>query len=139
MPYRNDKPERFTRTPQPSDLINELPTPGRLPLTRRVPGETDVDTDPRFNLVGARNGTPAPGGELSAVTQIARRMAERHLPDRMGGCRHCGRTYCDLFLEALAVLDRRDQAAARRIRTVLRHAGLTPPQDPFEEPPTTGV
>lgn len=146
MPYRNDRPERFARPPQPSELINERPTPGRPPLPKRVPGETDVDADPRFNLVGARGTAPAPGDDLTAVTpggdpvpaapdpglaavvQLAKRMAERHLPGRMAGCRHCGRTYCDLFLEALAVLDRRDQTAARRIRAVLQYAGLTPPE-----------
>ncbi|MFV2009459.1 MULTISPECIES: hypothetical protein [unclassified Micromonospora] len=148
MAYRNDKPDRFTRRPQPSEQINRRPTAGRPPLPSRVPGETDIDTDPRFNLVGARGVAPAPrdgshdriddghghagdgpqsDGDLALVAQIAKRMAERHMPDRTGGCRHCGGTYCELFLEALAVLDRRDQAAARRIRAVLQYAGLTPP------------
>ncbi|MFV2124560.1 hypothetical protein ACFHWS_08430 [Micromonospora sp. LOL_013] len=156
MAYRNDKPDRFTRRPQPSEQINRRPTAGRPPLPSRVPGETDIDTDPRFNLVGARGVAPAPrdgshdrvdsepdqandepghadgdgpqsDGDLALVAKIAKRMAERHMPDRTGGCRHCGGTYCELFLEALAVLDRRDQAAARRIRAVLQYAGLTPP------------
>jgi len=148
MAYRNDKPDRFTRRPQPSEQINRRPTAGRPPLPSRVPGETDIDTDPRFNLVGAHGVAPAPrdgghdrigdghghahdepppDGDLALVAKIAKRMAERHMPDRTGGCRHCGGTYCELFLEALAVLDRRDPAAARRIRAVLQYAGLTPP------------
>ncbi|MFY1634630.1 hypothetical protein ACN27F_15355 [Solwaraspora sp. WMMB335] len=155
MAYRNDKPDRFTRRPQPSEQINRRPTAGRPPLPSRVPGETDIDTDPRFNLVGARGVAPAPrdgrhdrvddghdtaddghghahdkpqsDSDLALVAKIAKRMAERHMPDRTGGCRHCGGTYCELFLEALAVLDRRDPAAARRIRAVLQYAGLTPP------------
>ncbi|MFY1696454.1 MULTISPECIES: hypothetical protein [unclassified Solwaraspora] len=127
MPYRNDKPDRFTRPPLPAKLINERPAPDRPPLPKRVPGDTDVDADPRFHLVGARGVAPAPPDNPVTVAQLAKRMAQRHMPDRMGGCRHCGRTYCDLFLEALAVLDRRDQAAARQIRAVLQYAGLTPP------------
>jgi hypothetical protein len=134
MPYRNDKPARFDRPAQPSELINERPTPGRPAMPKRVPSGTDVDADPRFNLVGARGASPAPAGDLATVV-LAKRMAERHLPDRMAGCRHCGRTYCDLFLEALAVLDRRDPTAARRIRTVLQYAGLTPPDLPQADAP----
>ncbi|MDG4768412.1 hypothetical protein O7632_30605 [Solwaraspora sp. WMMD406] len=139
MPYRNDEPDRFSRPPLPSHLINQLPTPGRPPLPQRQPGETDVDADPRFNLIAARGVAPAPrsgddappaGDHVADMVQLARQTAERHMPDRLGGCRHCHRTYCEMFLDALAVLDRRDQRAARRIRVVLQYAGLTPPAPP---------
>ncbi|MFV2108694.1 MULTISPECIES: hypothetical protein [unclassified Micromonospora] len=71
------------------------------------------------------------------VLRHARETAEKHLPRRIGECPTCGSVaFCAPFTMALAILDRRDVPRARRIRTVLTVAGLSPPE--FPHPPESG-
>jgi hypothetical protein len=55
------------------------PTPNRPPLPRRTPGETDLEQDPRFRLVGARAAAPAlkpDSGQLPVDHPVVRRARE---------------------------------------------------------------
>ncbi|WJK40365.1 hypothetical protein O7608_28870 [Solwaraspora sp. WMMA2056] len=110
------------------------PTPNRPPLPRRNPGETDLEHDPRFRLVGARAATPAPkpeSGRLSVdhpVVRRAREIVSTHLPSRLAECRVCNSAaLCEPFTKALGVLRRHDPGKARRVMAVLYLAGLWPP------------
>ncbi|WP_326555310.1 hypothetical protein [Micromonospora sp. NBC_01813] len=108
--------------------------PNRPPLPRRTPGETDINQDPRFRLVGARASTPAPAGSGRgvvidlAVLERAREIVSTHLPSRLAECRVCNSAaLCEPFTKALAVLRRHDPGKARRVMAVLCYAGLWPP------------
>jgi len=69
----------------------------------------------------------------------ARETAEKHLPLRIGECPTCGSVaFCVPFTMALAILDRRDVSRARRIRTVLTVAGLSPPEFPHQQDDVDG-
>ncbi|WJK41948.1 hypothetical protein O7608_05985 [Solwaraspora sp. WMMA2056] len=75
--------------------------------------------------------------DAERVLRHARETAEKHLPLRTGECPACGSVaFCAPFTMALAILDRRDVPRARRIRTVLTVAGLSPPE--FPHPPENG-
>jgi uncharacterized protein YjiS (DUF1127 family) len=116
-----------------SFCLDEGPTPGRPSLPRRTPGETDPDTDSRFQLTGARAVAPAPEGsgrspELERSIRDANETARSHIPNRTTGeCTPCGQAEhpCRPFKRAMTILDRWDPSSAKRIRTVLHLSGLT--------------
>jgi hypothetical protein len=135
------------------------PTPGRPPLPKRTPGETDPDQDQRFQLAGSRGVVPAPYGgarnadaadgtdrtdrtgrsdrspELSRAIHDANSTARTHIPNRTTGeCHRCGGVPgpCRPFLRAIAILDRWEPANARRIRAVLHLSGLMPAGYPHD-------
>ncbi|MDG4771959.1 hypothetical protein [Solwaraspora sp. WMMD792] len=61
------------------------------------------------------------------VLAQARETVAGHMPSRLAECRVCDvPAFCPPFTSALAVLDRWDQVKARRVRAVLRYAGLWP-------------
>ncbi|ROO58467.1 hypothetical protein EDC02_0227 [Micromonospora sp. Llam0] len=130
------------------------PTPGRPPLPKRTPGETDPDHDGRFQLAGARGVAAAPYGAvddsrsadrtgraarspaLSRAIHDANSTARTHLPNRTTGeCHRCGGVPgpCRPFLRAIAILDRWEPANARRIRAVLHLSGLMPAGYPHDD------
>lgn len=87
----------------------------------------DVDADPDV----------AADPDAERVLRHARETVEKHLPLRIGECPACGSAaFCAPFTMALAIIDRRDVPKARRIRTVLTVAGLSPPE--FPHPPENG-
>ncbi|MFV2019237.1 hypothetical protein [Micromonospora sp. LOL_023] len=72
--------------------------------------------------------------DAGRVLRHAQETAEKHLPLRIGECPVCGSVaFCAPFTMALAILDRRDVSRARRIRTVLTVAGLSPPEFPHQQ------
>ncbi|WFE28955.1 hypothetical protein O7623_07155 [Solwaraspora sp. WMMD791] len=128
------------------DDLPSAPTPGRPPLPKRNPGETDPDQGWPFRLTGARGVAPAPTGsggapgavrspELSRAIHDANSTARTHLPNRTTGeCHRCGGVPgpCRPFLRAIAILDRWEPANARRIRAVLHLSGLMPDGYPHD-------
>jgi hypothetical protein len=112
------------------ELINSGPTPGRPVLPQRIPGDTDIARDPRFQLTVISSQSEAEPGQVAPTAQLleqARETATAHLPTRLAQCRACdGPALCEPFTRALAVLDRWDHSKARRMRAVAQYAGLWP-------------
>ena len=113
------------------------PTPGRSPLPKRIPGDTDPDQDPRLRLTGARAVASAPKVSLAESVEVARATVgaregiKGHMPSRHGDCPKCDESApCRPFSRALAILDRWDPGRARRVRSVLSVLALPAPPVP---------
>ncbi|MFV2020035.1 hypothetical protein [Micromonospora sp. LOL_023] len=139
-----------TSSEESGDNLPPGPTPGRPPLAKRTPGETNPDEGWPFRLAGARGVTPAPAEagdapgaarspELSRAIHDANSTARTHLPNRTTGeCHRCGGVPgpCRPLLRAITILDRWEPGSARRIRAVLQLSGMMPagyPHDDLDE------